>query len=175
MDISDPMCGTKIGKLLQLEIIGWDGKRKRPNEKLYKCFCSICAEDTELHGDGVFYSTKQRLKSGKLPCSCEGNFYWTKEQYEIRLNRVCNENSRCFIGWAEEFKNIDSKVNLKCLKDGNIWTTSLDSALQGKMCRECLRKIQQNTYKIPDEINTVIKMLLLKLLTFLASHLHFVF
>ena len=55
--------------------------------------CSVCAEDTELLGDGLFTTYISNLNRGGLPCGCSKKHHWSLRQYEVIIRRYIKENS----------------------------------------------------------------------------------
>lgn len=57
--------GTVFGNLT---VVGWNGKYNQ--EKKYVLSCSICKEDPELFGEGLFLTMKGHIQRGCKPCGC---------------------------------------------------------------------------------------------------------
>lgn len=120
----------------KLEVVGIADERGKNGRKLFKVTCTECSKDKELFPDGYFVSTKGNLKSGRKPCGCS-MYKWDGWQFLILARRAAK--GRFIVhGFAEEFKNQNTKLNLECLKDGRKWTASINSAInQGKGCAKC--------------------------------------
>lgn len=131
------------------DFIGWksdDGKlevieiyQESINGKpaLFKVTCIECSKDPELFPDGYFVSIKSNLVKGQKPCGCGRTPRWFDWQYLILARRVAK---KCFIvhGFAEEFKNAHTKLNLECLKDGHKWVANIHSVINiGSGCPKC--------------------------------------
>ena len=126
-----------IGKTFKsLTVIGWDGER-RNGAKYYTLFCSVCSNDPELFGDGIFKATKHCLTQGKIPCGCATHPRWTDNQYRIRLKRVCDSKGYLIRGISEDFVGGNTQVKLECTHDGNVWEVSYKHILEGNSCRKC--------------------------------------
>ena len=122
----------------KLEVVGVADETGKEGRKLFKVTCTECSKDPELFPLGYFVSYKDDLKRNKKPCGCSAHPYWTKDQYLIITSRVIRE--KCFIihGFAEEFKNAKTKLNLECLKDGHKWNASIHSIINsGSGCPKC--------------------------------------
>ena len=127
----------------KLEVIGIADETGKNGRKLFKVTCTKCSKDPELFPLGYFVSQKSCLKIGKKPCGCSAHPYWTKDQYLIITIRVIRD--KCFIihGFAEEFKNAKTKLNLECLKDGHKWTAGIHSIInRGSGCPKCAGNIK---------------------------------
>lgn len=125
--------GYQYGQNNHLTVIELLGYVKARKQQFYKVYCPICAEDTELFGDGTFVIAKGHIVEGKSPCGCSKSYKCTKEQWEVRLQRKL-EGSNCeFAGWTEGgFKNSYSKVILRNKINGEEWaTTTVDAIMQG--------------------------------------------
>lgn len=120
----------------RLEVIGIAGKDNR-GLTLFKVTCIDCSKDKELFPDGYFVSTKWNLKNGKKPCGCSDRPVWEDWQFLILASRVAKDR---FIvhDFAEPFKNVSTKLNLECLKDGHKWTARINDIINGgKGCLKC--------------------------------------
>lgn len=120
----------------RLEVRGVCGKNKH-NQTLFKVTCTECSKDPELFPDGYFVSLKGDLTKGVKPCGCSKKPEWKDWQYLILARRAAKD--RCIVhGFAEEFKNQNTKLNLECLKDGHKWTASVHSIINiGNGCAKC--------------------------------------
>lgn len=120
------------GKLTVVGIAGKQGRRT-----LFKVTCDECSKDKELFPDGYFISQKGNLIDGRKPCGCAFNPKWYYWQFLILARRAAKDR---FIvhGFAEEFKNQNTKLNLECLKDGHKWTASIHNIINnGRGCPKC--------------------------------------
>ena len=120
----------------KLEVIGIHGKSH--HNTTFKVVCTECYKDPELFPDGYFVSTKYRLVNGIKPCGCSKSPKWRDFQFLIFASREGNKKGFVVHGFAEEFKNCYTKLNLECLKDGHKWTASIDNiVIGGKGCPRC--------------------------------------
>ena len=129
----------------RLEVIGIAGKDNR-GLTLFKVTCIECSKDKELFPDGYFVSTKWNLKNGKKPCGCSDRPVWEDWQFLILASRVAKDR---FIvhDFAEPFKNVSTKLNLECLKDGYKWTANINSVMVGHGCPMCVLATQNRQNK----------------------------
>ena len=119
----------------KLEVIGIAGKQG--TNTIFKVTCTECSKDPELFPDGYFVSPKQHLANGTKPCGCSKKPKWYDWQFLILAHRAAKDR---FIvhGFAEEFKNSYTKLNLECLKDGHKWTASIHNVINGgRGCPKC--------------------------------------
>lgn len=135
----DTFIGTKFGPENQLEVVSSTGKSNNQRNTIYMAYCRICAEDSEMFADGLFKTTKARVKLGNLPCACNKFYRSTPAQYTIRVNRDCTRRNYTFHGYAGgEKPDKYTKLDLSCKDCGNSWdTTNLSSFLGGVGCPEC--------------------------------------
>lgn len=112
-------------------------KERQNSKKVYKVSCSICAEDNELHGNAEYIMYRASIIKGRLPCGCSHNPPWTKEQYAIRVARLCKEKGYNFHGFCE-WNGVQTKLKLSCSYEGNEWESLTISRLfSGHGCPEC--------------------------------------
>lgn len=119
----------------ELEVIAVHGKQG--NNTTFKVTCTKCSKDSELFPDGYFVSTKSNLINGQKPCGCSMCPKWKPWQFLILAHRVAKDR---FIvhGFAEEFIDHKTKLNLECLKDGHKWTASTHNIINlGQGCPKC--------------------------------------
>ena len=118
----------------KLEVIGIAGKRG--TNTLFKVTCTECSKDKELFPTGYFVSMKGDLARRRKPCGCS-MYKWEDWQYLILASRAGKDR---FIvhGFAEPFKNVYTKLNLECLKDGYKWVASIHRVINGgNGCPKC--------------------------------------
>lgn len=126
-----------IGKTFKhLTVVGWDGER-RNGVKVYTLFCSKCATDPELFGDGKFKATKYTLTQGKIPCGCGVSPKWTDAQYKIKVQRVCDITGYIIKSYSENFNGGLTKLTLECPHDNHVWNTTYRNVIAGYGCRKC--------------------------------------
>ncbi|QEG08619.1 hypothetical protein [Aeromonas phage 4L372D] len=118
----------------KLEVTGIAGKQGRIS--MFKVTCTECSKDPELFPDGYFISQKCHLVRGSKPCGCSKIPKWEDWQF-LTLARRAAKDRFIVHGFAEEFKNAHTKLNLECLKDGHKWTASIHSVMKGQGCPKC--------------------------------------
>lgn len=114
-----------------LTVVGWSGKSAGGN-KLYLVKCSLCSNDADLFGDGIFRNEK--LKQGCVPCGCARAYRWTEDQYKIRVRRLIGKEPISVQG---------KRAVMLCNKHGKYTTTLatiFDRVSDG--CRKCNSKTQ---------------------------------
>ena len=128
----------------KLEVIGIIGKQG--SATTFKVTCTECSKDKELFPDGYFVSTKGALVKGVKPCGCSKIPKWKPWQFLILARRAAK--ARFIVhGFAEEFKNQRTKLNLECLKDGYKWTANINSVMVGHGCPMCVLATQNRQNK----------------------------
>lgn len=140
MSVEDEFIGKAFGEYNQVKVIGWLGELAGSNKK-YTVECSVCKSDPELFGSGKFLITKNKLLIGRLPCGCSLSPRWSKEQYEIKIKRLCKEDSFKFLGWDGDYKGRYTRILLSCPKHGDLEPKSLNDFLGGRRCIECRRDL----------------------------------
>lgn len=124
----------------KLKVVGIYDEKGKNGRRLFKVTCTECSKDPELLHDGYFTSSKGNLLKGHKPCGCSKKPEWFYWQYLILARRAAKDR---FIvhGFAEEFKNSNTKLNLECLKDGYKWTASVHNVINGGCgCPKCSNK-----------------------------------
>lgn len=79
--------------------------------------CSSCSEDVELFPD-PFFTTVNKLGLGKFPCGCNSKVCWTKEQYQIKLDRKAKESNFSAVRFTGNYKGKRSTVVYDCYDCG---------------------------------------------------------
>ena len=143
------------------DFIGWkspDGKLEvidiieKSKHTKFKVTCTECSKDKELFPDGYFVSTKAHLKSGRKPCGCSNKPKWYDWQF-LTLARRAAKDRFIVHGFAEEFKNAHTKLNLECLKDGHKWVASIQKIINaGTGCPKCKGSKVAEQKKTPEHI-----------------------
>ena len=124
----------------KLEVVGIVGKDKG-GHTLFKVTCTECSKDPELFPEGYFVSTKYHLIRDSKPCGCSKWPKWKDWQFLVLARRAGETKGFVVHGFAEEFKNHKTKLNLECLKDGHKWTASINNVNnQGVGCLKCSKK-----------------------------------
>jgi hypothetical protein len=151
----DGYVGTVLGNLT---VVGWNGKHGNP--KKYIVSCSVCKEDPELHGEGLFAMAKGHLERGNKPCGCTDKCNWTEEQYKVRAARACLNKGLVFKGWVDKLTTANkTKVVVECPVHGDFNTMVLSFILIDgghKGCAGCF-SIRMGDFKRKDDefmINT---------------------
>ena len=125
----------------KLEVIGIAGYKK--TVAVFKVTCTECSKDKELFPDGYFVSVKGSLVRGCKPCGCSKSPRWEDWQYLILARRAGKKKNFVVRGFAEEFKNAYTKLNLECLKDDHKWTASITNVINnGRGCPKCYGNIK---------------------------------
>ena len=131
---------SKDGKL---EVVGIADETGKNGRKLFKVTCTKCSKDKELFPDGYFISYKDDLKRNKKPCGCSKKPNWKCWQYLILARRAGEKKGFIVHGFAEEFKNQKTKLNLECLKDGHKWTANIHNIINSdQSCPKCAGNIK---------------------------------
>ncbi len=127
----------------KLEVVGIADRTDKNGRKLFKVTCTECSKDPELFPEGHIVSQKCHLIKGAKPCGCGKNPRWESWQYLILSRRVGEKKGFIVHGFAEEFKNQNTKLNLECLKDGHKWTASANKVINaGTGCPKCYGNIK---------------------------------
>lgn len=133
-----------------LEVIDIAGKQGRITT--FKVVCIECSKDPELFPEGHFVSRKNCLINGTKPCGCSKKPRWKDWQYLILAKRI-GKGRFTVHGFAEEFKNQNTKLKLKCLKDGHEWTARIhDITNIGGGCPKCRFVTLAEQKKIPEHV-----------------------
>lgn len=144
----------------KLEVIGIAGKDKWGGS-LFKVICKECSKEPELFPEGYFVSLKGELVRGQKPCGCSKSPKWYDWQFLILARRAGEKKDFIVHDFAEPFKNVHTKLNLECLKDGHKWTASINDIVNNDSgCPKCSGNIKyteqealQKCINICKEIN----------------------
>jgi len=107
--------GLTFGKENQLTIIG---RLRSPvagdkQGKRHIVECTVCREDPELFGDGIFpIQLIHLVKEKRVPCGCSVSPKWTEPQMRIRATRKCIQKGYTFIDWDEPYKANTTRIRL---------------------------------------------------------------
>lgn len=150
--LSDTFTGSCFGENKQLKVIGYFYKTKYI--KVYAVECSICKEDSELYGAGIFLSVIGHLNSGKMPCGCSPVPKWNENQQILRCKRAALRLGYDFIGIApdETFSGQTTKILVSCKTHG-IWGSKIVSLANLHYgCRKCADEINSIRNRKPDDV-----------------------
>ena len=141
--------GKQYGKFSQLSVIGWNGVSGKGIKYFIKC--SICSEDPELFGAGVFKSSASNLSRSYTPCGCGANPNWSKDQYSIRCSRKATKLGYVFKGFVGEWKGKNTKIHLNCAIHGDWFTGIIGTLLHSEEgCPRCAAEARRVTRLKPD-------------------------
>lgn len=109
--LQDKRTGLKFGPLAQLTVMGYYSSINTKKIR-YILQCSICKEDPELFGDGLFDMQWGNIKMGNMPCGCSISPKWSEDQMKTRAIRLCREKGYTFIDWKGEYTANTTKILL---------------------------------------------------------------
>lgn len=118
-----------------LTVVGWLGRSG--THKIYVMECSICKQDPELFGKGLFRSIKSNIKMGYCPCGCSKSPRWDESQYRVIAKRAVTSLGYTFLGWDGDFKGVETKCRISCPTHGGLKTAVLNSILSGHGFPSC--------------------------------------
>lgn len=87
--------------------------------------CPTCAEDPELHGDGIYKTDRTSFERGSTTCGCSRTFKPSEEQRILLAKRICDQGGL-------EFVRLDGK---------QILFTCLENSEDIKMCQFSSRNL----------------------------------
>ena len=120
--------------------------------------CSICHKDKELFPEPL-RCNKYKLKNGQQCCACGKTYYWTEEQYVIKVKRQCDNLDYTFNGWSSSYRGIDTRCDLLCDK-GHKYTPSIDGFLSSRYrgCMGCRNGLLSDKFRRTDkQVDTILK------------------
>lgn len=120
-------------------------RSERVNRRGFKPYwnytCPICSNDEYVQEglcSGVFESKVCGLKIGNKPCRCSDLYFWTQEQREYQIKKVCKRESLKFLGWTDGvYKNSKSKFSWVCNKGHTRETTVSSFINTNTRCLTC--------------------------------------
>lgn len=150
----DDFIGKIFGSQGQLEVISISHKRDADYVALYKVHCSICANDTEMFGNGDFAITKMSLRTGSLPCGCSPSPKYTTEQHKILLKRLCKNKNYSIEDYPDKIIST-TNFTIKCNLCNDSWKTNASRLFrQGQGCRKCSKSYRYNQKESEDYIES---------------------
>lgn len=166
-DVLDPEYGLQqdewsltkptFGEEGQLQVVGWSGRTHR--QKQYILRCSVCEEQSELFGGGLFKATKSQIvNNAVIPCGCSNHVRWNATQFKILSTRQAKFLGYEFMGFDGRWKGANTKVKMLC-KDHGLWDScSIYKLMKGIGCPSCGNQRQQQSYInwIIDEHNNAV-------------------
>lgn len=124
----DTFVGRKFGEDGHLEVLSRSDKKSGNNFK-YNVLCHKCKLDPELFGNGVFLSVRHSLIKGLKPCGCGKSTRWSPRQFQIRVERKCNELGYKLISFKDGKVSSNTKVTILCNKHKMSWSSTSVVAL----------------------------------------------
>ncbi|CAH9011864.1 putative homing endonuclease [Vibrio phage 501E54-1] len=116
--------------------------------------CSICSRDEELFPRGSLVSKSfSKLEKGQVPCKCSV-ITWTKPQYEVLIQRRCNEVGYEFLGFVKgKVFNQYTKIKLYNPVTDNTWSScNINGFLNnGSLDPETVSERICESSSLPDE------------------------
>lgn len=149
----DNLTGKVFGSESQLKVLG-RVRDSKDSYGHYLVFCSKCADDPELFGEGLFLSRKDHVKNENIPCGCSGNYNFNKEQYAILCKRRADLLGFNFVGFDDGCKKptSKSKVILECDIHGEWRTTTIASLInRAGGCPVCKIELIRAANRKPDD------------------------
>lgn len=152
-DVEQPLTtdnnnGSVFGESSQIKVIGYF--RKGKYDKRYVVECSTCKQDPELFGKGLFVTSLQHLKLGKIPCGCSKVPKWSVEQQFIRSKRVI-ESLGYKLARMENYRDQQSKITITCQEHGE-WESTVSAVInKGVYCKGCYPDRKQLGVRKPEE------------------------
>lgn len=138
------------------EILGWTDRDKN-RAKIYVIRCDVCAEDSEMYGDGLFTATKGRLVKGQKCCGCSKSFKYTQHQHMLLLKRSLDAvgYKLLSVGPGEGSK---TQVEFTC-QNGHTKNRSLAQAKSVEPCKQCseVNYTKQKQTEAEEKIHEIIK------------------
>lgn len=148
--IQDSMQGTTLGTLT---VLGRICKRRESGRSVSMTVveCSVCKEDYELFGQGVFKIHRGHLMAGIKPCGCGIRTRWTEDQYKILCERAASQVGLEFNGWIGDYNKNTTRVALSCPVHGEIDSKSVYHFIAAKSgCKECWYEVAPLLQPKPD-------------------------
>lgn len=146
----DDLSGSVVGNL---KVLGWSERLGVNQVKLYVVQCSVCKNDTELFGDGLFQINKDNFKAGRIPCGCSKGYSYSEDQVIIRIKRVMADKPFIFKGFVGGYKDSSSRVIFECEEHGTWDSRTVASVCySGTGCRSCAAIERGKTLRLDKEV-----------------------
>lgn len=117
-------------------ILGWTS-RTNGSIKLYLFQCSVCSQDSEMYGEGLFIAHKSSILRGS-PCGCSPSYQRTLDQTILAVRRTAVARHHEYIGINYSGSAMKSTLILSCRTHG-VWdTTTVNNYLhKDRGCPQC--------------------------------------
>lgn len=151
----DEFTGLAIEDNPNVVLVGWSGRtRENKGNKRYILRCGVCAQDSELYGEGYFRTSVYNFKRGKYDCGCSVNHIHSEKQNEIIVRRKCEEGGYKFLGWVGDYRSTyHTKIRVWCEDHGEVSSQSITSCKVTKsLCRGCSAKETGKSFILPEEV-----------------------
>lgn len=147
----DSISGMVFGDKSQITILG---HIQIGYKKTYTVKCSICSQDPELYGKGLFTCSRVYLNTTKLPCGCSPVPKWNEDQQLLNCKRVAIAMGYKYLGIekGQPFTGQTTRVNIECSLHG-IWNTTIRAIVNNQYgCRKCADESLSLNSRKPDDI-----------------------
>lgn len=129
----DHWSGTTKGKFT---ILGWTMK-SAGGIKSYLFKCSVCAQDPEMYGEGLFVAPKSSIMRGS-PCGCSPSYQRTLDQVILAVKRIAHSRHHKYVGINYVGSAMKSTLILSCHIHGEWDTTTVNNYLHKERgCPQC--------------------------------------
>lgn len=118
---------NQINEIKNIKFVSWvDGYNGKDSKANVRCMT-----------DGFEWSVSVNniVNGGKRCPHCAGNRMWTSEE---RIEQINSLESIEFVSWFDDYKNNNSKANVRCEIDGFEWSATVNSLVNdGNGCPQC--------------------------------------
>lgn len=125
-----------------------DKKNSLGYRTYWKYTCPSCSNDEYVKAgvcSGVFEATVDKIKSGRISCRCSKHYFYSKEQWNYRMEKESHDRGYCFLGWSNDKFGNCAKLNYSCPEHGIKQIRARDF-IQGQGCAECSGYNQKEAY-----------------------------
>lgn len=123
------------------------GKRSKSGNIIWMVECPVCSHDEYVQAgvcDGKFYSVRNNLKRGYIPCRC-GNYQYTEDQITYRVKKEVEGKGYVWVDWITKPSSV-GKFKYLCLVHGEQKGRASHLLNHGQGCPQCAGHSQQQLY-----------------------------
>lgn len=130
------LIGQKFGPDNRLEVLALNPTVPFTYRTI-QVYCSVCAEDPEMFGDGIYNFNATSVKNKSALCGCDSRYAFSEAQNILRFKRLCAKSNIEFLGFKDGHRGANSVLLLRCKEDGFRWQPNVTAFLKSPRCSRC--------------------------------------
>lgn len=136
-----------------LKVLGNNGLKSRDKKAIV--FCSICVQDKEMFGDGVFITTISSFNNGINACGCSSTSHKSEQQYAVVVRRILESKGFEFLGWDGEYRGDKLTRYVSYCKDHGYFGSTIRIIINHKgCCQLCGWQVRKSDQEWVDQFKS---------------------